>query len=496
MPAPIPIGNDIFRSVRERGLEYIDKTRLIQDILDDAGTMVLLLPRPRRFGKTLNMTMLEAFFARRAEDLTHLFEGLHIWSAGEKYRAHFQRYPTIFLTFKNLKPGSAEAWDQAIRMKVSELYRRHVPVFEDLALAAVERRELEHFLDGTASDVLLQRGLERLSAWLHRAYGEQVLILVDEYDTPIHEAWRRSLETDRPPSSSGLFAGGASGVSSLYDKVVSFFKDFFGAALKGNEHLFRGVLTGILRVSKESIFSDLNNLNVKTLLEPEFSDAFGFTEEETRALCERQGQLEHLPTIRTWYNGYCFGGRTVYNPWSVLSFLNNKDKTPQSHWLNSSSNDLVKQLIMKRGVRAHKTFRPLLEGGRIVTRLETNLVFPSLERSDSALVALLLFSGYLEAERVPGEPGEQAVYALSIPNREVMEVYQTTFREWLEASLGGFGGETELLLEALLSGDEERLEEMLGKMALRTMSIQDQTATRPESFYHGLMLGLCAALEP
>lgn len=474
MPASIPIGFDNFRRIREDRLEYIDKTRFIRQIIDDAGTQVLLLPRPRRFGKTVNMTMLEAFFAKSPEDLSHLFEGLEIWSAGDVYREHFQRYPTIFLSFKNVKPESETAWQQALRLKISEIFRIHRVLLDGSLLSSIEREEFEQCVQQTASDALLAQSLERLCDWLHRACGERVLILIDEYDTPIHAAWR----------------------SGCYKPVVNFFRAFFGSALKGNPHLHKGVLTGILRISKESIFSDLNNIKVKTLLDLDFSDAFGFTEAEVRTLCERQGQTAYLGDIQAWYNGYLFGGRTMYNPWSVLNFLDNPDKSPQPYWLGSSSNDLIKEVLTRHAVHVHDEFQTLLEGGSIQRLIEPNLVFPDIERSINAVFTLLLFSGYLKAERLPGDGQTLADCVLSIPNLEVRTVYRSTFQGWLEDALGGFGEQTRLLVNAILTGDEERLEGILGRLALRMLSFHDGSYQDPEALYHGLMLGLCATLEP
>ena len=474
MPAHIAIGNDSFREIRENNLEYVDKTKLIQEILDDIGTKVLLLPRPRRFGKTVNMTMLETFLARSPEDTSHLFEGLHIWEAGDAYREHFQRYPTLLLSFKNIKPASESEWESILDQLLSELFSAHTAELELEVLAPIERQELQQLIDKKANSALKQVALLKLSAWLERAHGERVLILVDEYDTPIHAAWRNQ----------------------CYEPVVHFFRAFFGAALKGNPHLFKAVLTGILRVSKESIFSDLNNILVGTILDKEFSDAFGFTEAEVKALCRRQGQLDQIQTIQTWYNGYRFGGRVMYNPWSVLNFLWRADKTPQAYWVTSSSNTLIKELLSKHALEVHESFQTLLQGGVIQRKIEPNVVFPELTYRHDTLFTLLLFSGYLKAEQVPTGPLEEALWALSIPNLEVRGVFQSTFQQWIETALGGSGTHTQQLVNAMLRGDEERFEAYLSQLASRVLSYHDGAYFDPEALYHGLMLGLCATLEP
>ena len=474
MPAPLAIGKDEFRELRELRLEYIDKTHLIQRLLDDVGATATLLPRPRRFGKTVNMTMLREFLGKSETDHTPLFEGLHIWSAGDQYRTHFQRYPTVFITFKNVKPTSMEEWDSAIRLRLSKLAESLRPQLEAPGLLSeVEHRHLKELQEGTANISVMQDALFMFCQWLERAYGEKTVLLIDEYDTPIHAAW----------------SGG------FYRPVVDFFRGFFGAALKGNPHLFKGVMTGILRISKESIFSDLNNLKVKTLLEPEYADCFGFTEAEVQALFARQGMLQHMDEARAWYNGYRFGDCTIYNPWSILNYLDSRDKIPRAFWLNSSSNDLIKEQLTRHAFKMSTDLQALMEGRRIERKVESNISFPQLDTSTDTLLSLLLFSGYLKAEPISGEYSGSR-HCLSIPNKEVAEIYQLTFKLWLEAHLGGSSERVTSLVKALLEGDAETLEDQLEFYTLHMLSVLDGKGPEPEALYQGLMLGLCATLEP
>jgi len=277
--------------------------------------------------------------------------------------------------------------------------------------------------------------------------------------------------------------------------VVDFFRGFFGAALKGNPHLFKGVMTGILRISKESIFSDLNNLLVSTLLDNDYADCFGFTEAEVVALFERQGQTARLPEAREWYNGYRFGPETIYNPWSVLNFLREPARAPQAWWLNSSSNDLIKEQLTRHAFKMSSDLQALMEGRRIERKIESNISFPQLDTSTDTLLSLLLFSGYLKAEPISGEYSGSR-HCLSIPNKEVAEIYQLTFKLWLEAHLGGSSERVTSLVKALLEGDAHLFQRYLSMYTLNMLSYLDGTGSEPEALYQGLMLGLCAVLEP
>lgn len=493
MPAAIPIGIDSFVKLRQLGLEYVDKSFFIQAIIEDIGSEVLLLPRPRRFGKTVNLTMLETFFSCTGPDHLALFRGLLIEEAGEPVWKHFRRYPTVFITLKSLKPQTPQEWQQLIALKLSELFMAHLPVLErDGLLNDREKVTLDQLTRGTADKFVTQRSLFYLTEWLHRAYGEPVMMLIDEYDTPVHAGWLADQQSGR---SSVFKPGQPVSPDSVYAEVVDFYRTCFGHLLKGNPHLFKGVLTGILRVSKESIFSDLNNITVRTLLESEYSTCFGFTEAEVVALCERQEQTAHLDAIRQWYNGYRFGGNVIYNPWSVLYFLGSMDKKPKPYWLNSSGNDLIKTELSRNAMGMHEDFQRLLEGKTVERSLQRNFSFSELEGSVDSLYSLLVFSGYLKAEQVEGPDPEVEQVALSIPNREVRQIWRESFQQWLNFQLGG-GLQVQELQRAILTGDARRLEKMLGRLGQHILSFMDGDAREPEALYHGLMLGLCASMEP
>ncbi|MEZ4295536.1 MAG: AAA family ATPase [Polyangiaceae bacterium] len=471
---PIPIGVDDFRKLREQGLAYVDKSSLIRELIDQAGVEVVLLPRPRRFGKTVNLSMLRAFFEKREEDLSHLFQDLSIWRAGDHYRAHFQRYPVIAFDFKGTTADSFEDLWTKLREKIVDLYREHRYLLDSGQMDEVDLRRYRSVIDGTAERALYERALRDLSAWLHRHHGEKVIVLIDEYDAPVHTGHLHG------------FAG----------KVLDFMRGFFSEGLKTNPHLHRGVITGVLRIGKESLFSDANNIGVFTLLARRFHTAFGFTEPEVQDLLARASMSDRMSAVRAWYNGYLFGGEVIYNPWSVLSFLQRGDPHPRPYWLSTSSNDLIRELLARFATELTPVFESLLSGASVVRPLDENVVLDDL-RLEGSLWSLLVFAGYLNASEVPRDDLTPAsLYSLSIPNLEVRQVYATTFRTWMLARLKGHGGSLEKLTSALLSGDSSGLEAQLQAFATNLLSYHDPGTLDPEGVYHAFVLGLLAVMEP
>jgi Predicted AAA-ATPase/PD-(D/E)XK nuclease superfamily len=471
----IPIGIGDFRTLRELDLEYVDKSHLIRELVDRAGVEVVLLPRPRRFGKSLNLSMLRWFFEKRDEDLWPLFDGLHIARVGEAYRAHFQRYPVVYVSFKATRADRFEVCRDSIRLVIRDLYHERVALLERGVLDEWERADFRAVLDGSASEAVYRRSLLCLTGILHRVHGERVIVLIDEYDAPIHAGWAHG----------------------YYPEVADFFRGFFEAGLKDNPHLHKGVLTGILRVAKESIFSGLNNLAVYTLLDAELNTCFGFTEAEVAGLLAKAGVPELLEPVRAYYNGYIFGGEAIYNPWSILHFVASSTKELVPYWVTTSGNELVKELLLHHAFAVHEDMAALLARASIEARIDEDIVFPELRASPQALWSLLVFSGYLRAERGPVVPGKpRPPLRLSIPNEEVFEVYRRTFQSWMDQGLRAEGGGGEALLDALLKGDARRLEGELQRLAIFMISSHDVGGRDPERFYHGLMLGLLAGLEP
>ncbi|MGK3966501.1 AAA family ATPase [Sorangium sp. So ce118] len=472
MRQKLPIGIDDFREIRELELEYVDKSQLICDLLD-LDARVVLAPRPRRFGKTVNLSMLRWFFERRGEDLSGLFAGLRVWDAGDSYREHFQRHPVISLSFKGTRHDTFEGCWEALRRKIEGVFHEHRALLTTGQLSEWEERHFRAILDGTANRAGYERSLLDLSTYLRRAHGERVVLLLDEYDEPIHAGYTHGYAP----------------------QILGFCRNFLTEALKGNPHLFKAVLTGILRVARESIFSGLNNIAVYSLLRPELNTCFGFTENEVEALLDRAGEGARLDDVRAWYNGYLFGGQVVYNPWSILSFLSSADKRLRGYWVATSANELIRDVLQRHALRLEEPLRTLMEGGSIERRLDEDVALSDLAHSEQALWSLLVFTGYLRAEEALGPPGQEP-WRLAIPNREVHEVYTGTFRQWLEERLARTGGGIDRLRTALLRGDAEGFARQLQAFATDLLSFHDPGTIEPERVYHAFLLGLLGALEP
>jgi hypothetical protein len=467
MPFKPALGVSDFRALREQGADYVDKTAFVSRLLSETA-QVVLFPRPRRFGKTLNLSTLRYFLEKRPEDLTRLFQDLAVWTDLEA-RAHFQRYPVLFLSFKDIRADSWESTFRGIRALLQDLCREHRYLLTAIAPGSDEHVDLQHLLDGTASEEQCWLALKRLSVLLAHHHGEKVIILIDEYDTPIH---------------SGFLRG-------FYDDVVRFFRNFFSAALKDNVVLYRGVLTGILRISRESLFSGLNNVIVHSVLSRDHATAFGFTEAEVATIVEAHAHPGRMDELKAWYDGYLFGGETIYNPWSILNFIQIGEIQP--YWVNTSSNDLIFDLLAKRGMGLSSDMEQLLAGGAIDARIDEGLVLRDIEQRADALWSFLLFTGYLKPlELRRTEVGLEA--ALAIPNREVMQAFRDVFYLWMSRGLTDRAS-VEALCRALLRGEAEEVEALLEKLLLTTMSFQDPAGREPEKLYHGFILGLLVQLE-
>lgn len=465
-----PIGTSDFRQLRREGLHYVDKTGLVVDIVRSSDR-ILLFPRPRRFGKTLNLSMLRCWFERTEEDRRDLFAGLAVATAGGDVAATFQRYPTVSLTFKDVKHRDWAACRADVARLVREEVDRLKPVWEAAPLIASERDALTMIAAGTASDTDLHASLRLLTRALHLSTGEPAVLLIDEYDTPIHSGW----------------SGG------YYDDVIGFFRNLLSGGLKDNAHLHRGVLTGILRVAKESIFSGLNNVSVFSVLSRPFSSWFGFTEPEVQALCEGVGPAANLPGIRDWYNGYQMGDTVVYNPWSVLRYLSNPADGFVPYWVNTASHDLLRSLLVEGGMGLHDDLALLMRGGEIEAPISENIHLRDLPRSVTTVWSFLLFSGYLKASAVRQEDGELRA-RLTIPNREVRATYREMFLTWFDLGLGSRSS-ARALSAALLAGDAETFGGLLERLVVQSLSFFDVGRRTPEAVYQAFLVGLLVQLD-
>ncbi|MCB9529363.1 MAG: AAA family ATPase [Myxococcales bacterium] len=462
-----PVGIDDFQQLRQQGATYVDKSAFVREVMDTA--QVLLITRPRRFGKTLNLSMLRYFFERSDEDRAPLFEDLAVWQDAEM-RAHFQRYPVVALTLKGVKAASFEEMIDRVGRLLAEETARHRELLTSEAVDARDRALLTEVVGGRASAATCEEALRSLTRALAAHHGAKVVLLIDEYDAPIERA----------------LAGG------YFDAAVGFFRNFLGAGFKGNHHIVKGLLTGVLRIAKESLFSDLNNLAVYTPLSRQFTTAFGFTEPEVITLAALAGRSHHLDAIRRWYNGYRFGDDVIYNPWSVLRYLSEADQEPHAYWVSTGEHTLIDRIFAAGGPGSIDEHKALLQGGSITRTLGDSVALRDLFADEAGIWSLLLFAGYLTGEERFDE--DRWIATLRIPNLEVRGVYTATLRRWLQA---GVGGEvlSDALMAAVLRGDAEQVEALLGRIVLYHFSYHDIPSSAGENIYHAFVLGLLVRLE-
>lgn len=462
----ISIGNQGFGFLREKDYFYIDKTAFIKEWWD-GGDGVTLITRPRRFGKTLNMDMLNCFFSNRYEGRSDLFEGLSIWENGE-YQKIQGTYPVLFLTFADIKQTKYDDAVKKIKKNITVLYNENDFLLKGDLLNAVER---EQFLSvrPTMEDTVAQDALHDLMGYLSRYYGKNVIVLLDEYDTPLQEAY----------------------VGGYWEKMVAFTRGLFNATFKTNPYLERGIMTGITQVSKESIFSDLNNLEVVTTTSSRYATAFGFTEDEVFAVLDEAGMSDRKNEVKEWYDGFIFGEhKDIYNPWSITKFLKSKEFAP--HWADTSSNGLVNTLIQSGSVDVKEKMEDLLKGKAMRTELDEQIVFSQLDGSEEAVWSLLLASGYLKVESYTLHPRtKQKCYELKLTNFEVQLMFEKMIARWFSGNSIQYND----FVKALLQGDLEAMNYYMNKVALHTFSFFDtgtepSHTAEPERFFHGFVLGL------
>ena len=465
MAKVISIGNQSFESIREKDNFYIDKTNFIREWWDNDDT-VTLITRPRRFGKTLNMSMLECFFSNKYKDRGDLFEGLEIWN-DEKYRKLQGTYPVIFLSFAEIKQNNYNDAVEKIKRIICEVCQQFDFLKNWDGLTEIEKKNISN-ISYNMSDVMAQDLIKNMSNYLSRYYGKKVIILLDEYDTPMQEAY----------------------VNGYWEELVAFTRSLFNSTFKTNPYLERAIMTGITRVSKESIFSDLNNLKVITVTSDEYSKCFGFTEDEVFAALEEQGLSSEKEKVKLWYDGFTFGeSRDIYNPWSIINFLD--EKKYKTYWADSSSNGLVNELIRTGSAEIKKTMETLMAGGIVEKNIDEQIVFEQLKTNKDAVWSLLLASGYLrvEAFRTEGRLNKK-IYSLKLTNYEVEQMFGTMIERWF----GGADVPYNEFISAMISGDLESMNEYMNRVTRGVISYFDTGKTpsdeEPERFYHGLVLGL------
>ena len=462
----MPIGIDDFKEVREK-YYLVDKTDFIRQLID-GHSGATLITRPRRFGKTLAMSMLDYFFSIEKKDETqHLFDGLAIDRAGEGYMAHRGAYPTIFLTLRGIKQPTFAEMLRNLSDTIGELYLSHEEAIRKATLRQADEEYIERVMDYKSDKLDLEQSLLKLCRFLKQAYGRPAILLLDEYDVPIQHSWE----------------------CGYYDEGIAFMKNFLGNALKGNPYLDFAVITGVLRVGKESIFSDLNNLDVCSVLSNIYSDVFGFTYAEVQTMARDLGCPDQLPILKNWYDGYHFGDDEIYNPWSVVNFFRNKNQ-PKAYWVNTSSNSILQEILPQAREKRLQEMRSLLQGGTVWTQVNERIVYSDVRHSDNALYTMLVTTGYLTVADSHMD-GDEIIYELRIPNREVRSVYATEIMDHIARGL--YSDEFITMRRSLFTGQVGEFEYELKRILIGIVSTYD-TANK-ETFYHGLMLGLTAMLS-
>lgn len=457
----LPIGVSDFK-LATTGYYYVDKTLMIRDFLDKKP-MVSLFTRPRRFGKTLNMDMLRVFFEKTNEDTSVYFKDKQIWQCGDYYTKHQGRYPVIFLTFKDVKSMTWEETFQKIRRLISLEFIRHNELETSSVLTAYEKEQYHLLAKDSGDEVDCQMGLQLLSLLLHKHYGRECIIIIDEYDTPIQQGH----------------------TCNFYPEIVNFMRNFFSGGLKDNPHLAFGFLTGILRVAKESIFSGMNNLKTYSILDDGYSSYFGFTEKEVKDMLRYYGKDDKYNELSEWYDGYRFGNTEIFNPWSVINYISD-NCFPKAFWQSTGSNEIIGEIIQTATPEITKDLYKLLCGEKIAAYIDTGVIYPEVQNNPYSIYSFLLVAGYLKVANIYPQSDGNFMCDVAIPNKEITFVYE---KEVLNRT-----NQNSLALsisQAIFSKDTQKLQALLEDFMVKSISSIDGAN---EGFYHGMMLGLCAIL--
>jgi len=462
---PLPIGISDYRKA-SREYYYVDKTLLIRDFIDERP-QVSLFTRPRRFGKTLNMDMLRVFFERSEEDTSVYFRDKKIWECGKEYQEYQGKYPVIYVTFKDVK---CEDWENAYDLIYKILrneFERHSELLTSDKISSYEKKYLTGILNGEAAENDVACAFLNLSRMLHAHYNVAPIIIIDEYDTPIQQGHVRG----------------------YYDKVIDFMRTLFSGGLKDNPHLSYGFLTGILRVAKESIFSGLNNIKVNSVLDNRYSEYFGFTSEEVQEMAEYYGAPEKYEELCEWYDGYRFGKTEIFNPWSVIGYFNN-ECIPRAFWQSTGSNDIISEVLSNATIETYEKLESLMQGKSFVTHIDTGVIYPQLQNNPSSIYSFLLVTGYLKAVTNDQPFGGDYMCEVALPNKEISYVYSKEILSKFENVIPPAAAIA--IQEAIYTMDIPKLQNKLETFLLQTISFHDAAN---ETFYHGLILGLCAMLD-
>ena len=463
----IALGESDFKSIIDNSEYFVDKTLLIKEFLEDSSRIVLI-PRPRRFGKTLNLSMIRYFVEKSDEDRRYLFNNLLI----EKEKEIMKRqgiYPTIYLTFKDEKHNDFNKFIDSIRSHLSAVYNDFKYIYNSID-SDYEKEIFKKILLGKGSEGDMEKALMKLSKYLYNYHGEKVIVLIDEYDTPIQH---------------GYFSG-------IYDETIGFMRNFLSNTLKDNVCLEKAMLTGILRVARESIFSGLNNMQVYSILKEGYSKQFGFTDVEIEKILNDFNVINQIEEFKRWYNGYIFGSTVIYNPWSVLSYLKDIDNDFMPYWVNTSENKIIKTILSKGSEALKKSFEELLRGNTIETTIDENIVMADIELNEDNIWSFLLMAGYLKVVGKRRE-GKEFYYSLKVPNLEVELMYEKIIRDWQSESY--IASEYNEMLKALVNFDYEVFEEIFIDYVEKSLSYFDVSGEEPEKVYHSFVLGMLVSLN-
>lgn len=458
---PLPIGVSDFKSATTN-YYYVDKTLLIRDFLN-AIPMVSLFTRPRRFGKTLNMDMLRVFFEKTPEDTSIYFKDKYIWQCGDYYTKHQGQYPVIFLSFKDVKCSSWQETFQKISKLISLEFMRHNELESSSVLSSYEKEQYHRFASENINEVDCQMGLQLLSLLLHKHYDKECVIIIDEYDTPIQQGH----------------------LCDFYNEIVDFMRNFFSGGLKDNPHLAFGFLTGILRVTKESIFSGMNNLKTNSILDNNYSSYFGFTNEEVREMLAYYDYEDKYQEICEWYDGYRFGNSEIFNPWSVINYISDQC-FPKAFWQSTGSNDIIGEIIGTATPEINENLYKLFCGNTVTTYVDTSVIYPEVQSNPNSIYSFLLVAGYLKVTEIYPQNDGNYMCDVAIPNKEILYVYE---KEVLNRT--NQNNVSISIHQAIFSKDTSKLQSLLEDFMLKSISTMDGAS---EAFYHGMMLGLCAVL--
>ena len=465
---PLPIGVENFEEMITKGYYYVDKTLLIKDLIDLRGK-VNLFTRPRRFGKTLNLSMLRYFFEKSGENRSHLFTGLEIMNAGEKYLRELGQYPVISLSMKSMKQASYESAFHCLKEEIAKEFKKYPQLIQKLE-AEDDRRKYYLLMNRQAEDEEYLTSLKFLSECLYSFFKSKAVILIDEYDVPLENAY---------------FNG-------FYDRMVALIRSLFESALKTNDALEFAVVTGCLRISKESIFTGLNNLNIVSIMDTSYAEHFGFTQSEVDRLLAHYGLEKNSKAVKTWYDGYQFGKTEVYNPWSVISYVNScyKDKNAllRPYWSNTSSNSIVRTLVEQADLSVKGEIESLIEGKTITKPIHEDITYDDMNSTQDNLWNFLFFTGYLKKISEQQE-GENILVEMAIPNSEVRYIYKNIVHHWFEEKTKK--KELSPLYESILNGNREKIAEILSENLMETISFYDYQ----ESYYHGFLAGMLKNIE-